>query len=88
MEKEERDHVYRQLGHYHYQRFIDGHLDYEYRAPTFVRSPEEFENAIQQIHDQLLSEDITITVHRKVNYYNDILMFLIVNCSVQFKFPI
>lgn len=41
-------------------------------APVSVSSFEEFQASINQIHEGLINEEITLTIHRKVHYYNDI----------------
>ena len=57
---------------YHYKRVINGETDQEFTAPIVVNSIEDLKISIQQIQQQIVDGEITITIHKTVEFYDDI----------------
>ena len=66
------DDCYERIGYYHYQRFDNGELDSQFRTPICVANCIDLHKAMMQIEEQILNKEITITIHKKVEYFDDI----------------
>ena len=60
------------FGHYHYKRTYNGDIDLEFNVPILIESTDELNSTLDQIRKDLMDGEITITIHKKTEYWDDI----------------
>ena len=60
------------IGKYHYKCSINGEIEHEYVTEAVTKNLNDFKLSMEQIGEQILNGEITITIERNVEFWDDV----------------